>query len=553
MKTLDLVQGSQEWLDARFKHPCASEAPVMMGASTKATRNELLHIKATGDEKVFSDWVQKNLFDKGHEYEAMARPIAEDMIGDELYPVTATDDDGYLLASFDGITIMENVTFENKMWNERLAECVHNKDLPPEYYWQLEQQLLVSHAEYCLFAVSNVTKNNFVSMEYYPVPGRAEQLLAGWKRFDEDVKNYQPVETKVVPVGVAPSKLPALHIMVKGEVTESNLTEYKEYAVSVFSAINKDLTTDEDFANAKSTIKWCKEIEDNIKAAKQHALGQTGSIDRLFKDLDSVDEIARKHRLDQEKLVKIRENAIRVEKLNVGKKSLSDHISTINSTLGKLSLPNIPVDFAAAMKGKRTVVTLQSAVDDELARAKIEASRIGDSIRVNILELQVLAKGYEFLFVDAQQLVLKDHDDLTNLIAARIAAHKKIEEEKKAAEDARLLEEKKAAEDARLLEEQQAAEDARLLEEQQAAEELKALDSNGKTEPHPITDFVPQNNTGYGAAAAKESPKKQHRRVAIIIPKDAEIIKLVATHYNVTKIVAIDWIRNIDFDKHIIT
>ncbi|MDT3250869.1 YqaJ viral recombinase family protein [Serratia sp. root2] len=164
MQIINVQQGSAEWHALRAKHFTASEAPVMMAASSKMRRDELLSMKATGTEREISDWVQANLFDKGHQQEATARIIVESMIGEDLYPATAVDD--YLLASFDGMTMMEDTLFEHKMWNASLAEAVRQQELPPEYYWQLEQQLLVSGADRVIFVCSDGTEENFVSMEY---------------------------------------------------------------------------------------------------------------------------------------------------------------------------------------------------------------------------------------------------------------------------------------------------------------------------------------------------------------------------------------------------
>ena len=47
MKTLDLIQGSPEWLAARAQYFTASEAPAMLGLSKYKTRQELLREKAT--------------------------------------------------------------------------------------------------------------------------------------------------------------------------------------------------------------------------------------------------------------------------------------------------------------------------------------------------------------------------------------------------------------------------------------------------------------------------------------------------------------------------
>ena len=84
----NLLQGSDDWHAFRFNHHGASEAAAMLGLSKKVTRSELVRMKATGLAKEFSDWVQENILDYGHEVEALARPFAERVIGDDLYPAT---------------------------------------------------------------------------------------------------------------------------------------------------------------------------------------------------------------------------------------------------------------------------------------------------------------------------------------------------------------------------------------------------------------------------------------------------------------------------------
>lgn len=86
MRILSLAQGSPEWIEVRGRYCTASEAPAALGVSKKLRRNELLALKATGSKQEFSDWVQKNLLDRGHEIEAAARAIAEEIVGEELSP-----------------------------------------------------------------------------------------------------------------------------------------------------------------------------------------------------------------------------------------------------------------------------------------------------------------------------------------------------------------------------------------------------------------------------------------------------------------------------------
>ncbi|NVZ73781.1 YqaJ viral recombinase family protein [Pseudomonas gingeri] len=435
MKVHNVQQGTPEWLALRASHFTASEAPAMMGASKFQTRNDLLAMKKTG---IVPDVTpqQQAAFDRGHATEEMARPLAEEDIGEELYPVVGTS--GNLLASMDGATMLGDVLFEHKLWNEKVATQIRAGELEPHYYWQLEQQLLVSGAERVLFVCSDGTRDKYVSMEYTPVPGRREELIAGWAQFEQDLGEFVLQEAKVEVIGAAPDQLPALRIDVTGMVTASNLDAFKSHALTVISNINTELKTDKDFADADETVKWCSDVENKLKAAKEHALSQTESIDILFKAIDDITAETRRKRLELEKLVKTRKDFIRSDIVMDAAKSLQAHIGQINGTLGgRIRMPQVPADFAGAIKGKKTVSSLKEAADAELARAKIEASRIADGIRVNLACLNELAANHNFLFADAQDLVMKPNDGLIAMIKIRISDH-----EQQQAELARQEEEK---------------------------------------------------------------------------------------------------------------
>jgi len=429
MKIHNVAQGSEAWHALRANYFTASEAPAMMGASKQMKRTELLSAKKTGLDRDVSWWVQKYLFDKGHEAEALARPILEGRIGEDLFPIVGTDGD--LLASLDGCTMLGEILFEHKMWNEQLAADVQAGNLDPHYYWQLEQQLLVSGAEKVIFVCSDGTEDNFVSMEYTPVPGRAATLVAGWKQFQADLLDFTPVEVLPEAVGKTPDSLPALRIEVTGMVTASNLEQFKAHSLAVFASINTELETDQHFADAEKTVKWCSDVEERLAAAKQHALSQTESIDVLFRTIEEISAEARRKRLELEKLVKARKVSIREDIIMDAAKALQVHIDKINTSLGgKARMPTVPADFAGAIKGKKSISSLRDAADSELARAKIAASQVGDSIRANLASLVELAVDYVFLFNDIQQLALKANDDLVALIKVRISEHQKAEEAK---------------------------------------------------------------------------------------------------------------------------
>jgi putative phage-type endonuclease len=438
MKIHNVAQGSAEWHALRAQHFTASEAPAMMGASKYQTRTDLLTLKKTGISPDVTP-SQQFIFDRGHATEALARPLVEVMIGEELYPVVGTK--GNLLASMDGATMLGETLFEHKLWNESLVAQVKAEELAPHYYWQLEQQLLVSGAERVIFVCSDGTAENFVSMEYRPVAGRAEQLVEGWKQFEADLGGHVVADTPSIIVGKAPDELPALRIELTGMVTASNLKVFEQSALAVIDSVKTTLQTDQDFADAKKAVKWCGDVEEAVAAAKKQALSQTATIDELFSSLDRVSAHARETRLKVDKLVKAQELLVKTNIKQKAEQALTDHVAAINKTLGKVVLPAVAADFVGAMKNKRSIASLQDAVDTELARAKIDASQAADSIRLNLTSLAELAADHAFLFSDIQQLVTKANDDLVTLIKFRISEHEKAEEEKAEATRKRIREE----------------------------------------------------------------------------------------------------------------
>jgi predicted phage-related endonuclease len=430
MKIHNVAQGSAEWHALRADYRTASEAPAMMGTSKQIKRNELLFAKKTGLDRDINWWVQKYLFDRGHEYEALARPIVEGIIGEELYPVVGTD--GELLASFDGLTMLGNIIFEHKMWNEALAQSVRDKDLDPHYYWQLEQQLLVSGAEKVIFVVSDGTRDNLVWMEYFPAPGRAEALIAGWKQFGADLEAFVPTEAAVEVVGTTVTDLPSVNVQVSGQIAIKDNFKVFETALRDFidNRLVREPKTDQDFADLDLQIKALKKAEAALDSAEAQMIAQVESVDTIKRQKEMLSKMARDNRLMAEKLLAAKKESVKLEIKQRAEKAFTDHVASINKRLGKIQLPSVPTDFASAIKNKRTIASLQDAVDTELARAKIQANAIGDAISINLNSLRELSVGFEFLFVDAQQLVMKANDDLVALIKVRIGEHLQAEEKK---------------------------------------------------------------------------------------------------------------------------
>ena len=427
----NLLQGDDAWHAHRATSRNASEAPVIMGESSFMTRQELLCQKATGYVPEV-DPAKQRLFDRGHEAEAAARAALEDVMGEDFFPVVGTTDDGYLSASMDGLNMAGDTIFEHKLFNASLAEAVRHEDLPPMYFWQLEQQLLVSGAEKAIFVCSDGTAENWEQMEYRPVPGRAEKLLAAWEQFDEDLANYKPVE--VIPAAVAApiSDLPALSVQIVGSVIASNLGEWQNIVAHRIESINTDLQTDQDFADAESMTKFLADGEKSLELVKKTAQSQAEPIDTLFRAIDDVHEMLRQKRLILEKLVKARKESIRTEIMQAGQSDLADYIKGLNKRLGRVLMPAIPADFAGAMKSKKTVDSLKNAVSTVLANAKIDADAAAARIEANLATLDELAKDFPALFPDIASIANKQQEDFTALVKTRIAEHKEAEAKRQA-------------------------------------------------------------------------------------------------------------------------
>lgn len=505
MKELDLVQGSAEWLQARKQYRTASEAPIMMGVSPYAERSELIAITATRYEKEVSDELQK-IFDWGHEVEAKARPLAEELIGEKLIPITGTDDDDYLLASFDGLTMLEDTVWECKQYNQSKADHIQQHGTVPQCdYWQCVQQLAVSGAERLLYTVTDGTKDKFVYCWMSPSESDKKRLLAGWKQFDKDVAEYAPVEAKVEPEGVAPETLPALHIQVKGEVVTSNLEEFKAKSIAIIESINTDPESDQDFADAEKTIKAIKESRKRLKAAKDNMLSQAETIYNANTVIDDLDERLKSTQSTLTKSVDIKKRAIRqgllLDAANAVKAYSVDVHTKNNFNHFGVSIPIIATDFGSVIKGKKLFSSMQSALDDAVAAAKIEIDQLADQINKNLKFFQEEAGEYKTLFSDLNHLVAKSPDDFKACVHVRINEHKEAEAKRKE------------------------------KEEQEKAEINKdQMESNRKAKEK--------------AYEAINQPRPTGKR-----PTDDQIIAVICEAFQVNEFKVIDWLSTIDLER----
>ncbi len=448
MKIHHLVQGTDEWAAFRLTHHGASEAAAMLGLSKKVARSELLRIKHTGTPKAFTDWVKKNILDYGHEVEALARPLVEKIIGDDLYPVTCSDEDGggKLSASCDGLTLLEDTAFEHKQWNTDLAASVSNNVLPDDHMPQCQQIMLVTGAQRVIFTVSDGTPERLVWMEVLPDANWFERIRAGWAQFDRDLAEYTLPTPAPTVVAEAVQDLPAVTVQVNGQIeVRENFTIF-EVALRDFieNKLIREPQTDQDFADLDLQIKAMKKAEETLNAAESMMLAQIQRVDEAKRQKDMLSRLVRDNRLMAEKLLASEKERRRTEKVVAARQAFADHVTELQREISGVRLDIVVPDFAGAIKGLKTMTSIQDKLDTALANGKIAADQQAADLRTKLAWLDTNAADYRALLADLQQLVAKPFDDFKLAVTARIDAHKKAEEARLEAERERIRREEAA-------------------------------------------------------------------------------------------------------------
>lgn len=455
-------QGSDEWKAGRNSRLNASELVLAAGDGMNGrTRTDLIRKMATGIEPEVDAFTQK-LYDEGHRFEALARPIAEQIIGRELYPITASIAVGGLSrrmgASLDGATDDDSDNFEHKRMNAELRAALAQGIIPVGYHWQMEQGQTINGATRTLFMASEWEKapgeeadegkvygfaqdENGYEVRYALIeemhvwyesnPVLRDRIIPIWKQAEADAENYQHVE--VIPAAVAAPQmaLPAVSIQVEGSIAlRDNLDAFEVAMRAYIGGLNRKPQTDQDFADLDASAKLLREVQVKIAAARDGAIGQVASIDSMKRTADTLEELARVTAIEVENLVKAEKTNRRAAILQGGMTAFTEYVAALNTRLGKPYMPQIVADFAAAIKGKSKLDNIKDAVDTLLAQKKIEADGIADRIEANLNYLRENAKEYPFLFADAGQIVLKANDDFEALAKLRISEHKEAEAKK---------------------------------------------------------------------------------------------------------------------------
>lgn len=191
----DIEQGSDEWHTLRDGYITASTVPTICGYKGKQAYLDLVERTATGTKQEFNDFTLQ-LFAKGHEYEALARPDAEYWLEGELTaPIFTCEIAGLnLLASLDGLTGDGKHAWECKTLNKKIRGYKSVSDIDLEYLAQMNIQMLCSGAQACLFTGANDQDIEHIGLVKFDADF-TESILQKCNEFLLDVLNHKPTDT----------------------------------------------------------------------------------------------------------------------------------------------------------------------------------------------------------------------------------------------------------------------------------------------------------------------------------------------------------------------
>jgi len=183
------------------------------------------------------------------------------------------------------------------------------------------------------------------------------------------------------------------------------LAEFKEAATLFIAAIKTELVSDQDFADAESTVKFCKEAETNLEATKASVLAQMSTVDEVVRTLDHIKKQLADKRLMLDKLVKSEKESRKEAIVMKARADFNQHFSALEDEIKPIRLIAQHPDFPGAMKGLKKLSAMQEAVDTVLRDGKFAADAVAKDVRAKLSWFNDEAKGYETLFPDLQQII----------------------------------------------------------------------------------------------------------------------------------------------------
>lgn len=185
MKVINLVQGSQEWLEFRRMGIGASDAPCIMGVGFQ-TPYQLYKNKIQGKEIPVNEYMQR-----GKENEAKALGTFSSMTGLKMVPkVVISSQYEWQYASLDGISHDHQAIVEIKCPGMKDHSSALNGRVPEKYYPQLQHQLCVTNLQKAFYF--SFDGKDGVIVEIERDDDYIEKMLKKELEFYEAMLRYDP-------------------------------------------------------------------------------------------------------------------------------------------------------------------------------------------------------------------------------------------------------------------------------------------------------------------------------------------------------------------------
>ena len=224
-----------------------------------------------------------------------------------------------------------------------------------------------------------------------------------------------------------------LIIAITGQITQSNFPEFeKEIVAKLDEAKKKKLVTDQDFTDAKGTVKFCTSTITAINKVKEQALKETADINTLFAGLDRISDSLRETKTILDTKVKEDFSAKRTAIIDKALEQYRNYVDRLCVKTPELFsfISVVPESFNKCVFRKSKVHTVQVAVDKNLKAEVDLAEAIVIDVETKLESIAGAMVVHGHLFPDKQALLQKSQHDLLATISGRISAYK-IEEDRK--------------------------------------------------------------------------------------------------------------------------
>lgn len=197
-KTVNLEQGSQQWLDYRLNGIGASEYPAIIGKSPFSTREDIIDGKLGLNQKKLSDFTKK-IFEAGHEIEAQVREDYNSTGHCNLQPIVCEYlENPRLFASLDGYCFETKTLIEVKSTvRKEVLDEVNAGKVPELYYHQMQYQMFITGLSASILIVVNTTTRERKSLRVEADKANFPTMRKNAEEFLAEVDQRKTMVSKV--------------------------------------------------------------------------------------------------------------------------------------------------------------------------------------------------------------------------------------------------------------------------------------------------------------------------------------------------------------------